>query len=332
MRADSHVNRSPEDPLAAIIGESPAMSEVFRLTRRVAPTQATVLLVGETGTGKELIARAIHRLSPRAEGPYVRVNCGALNESLLESELFGHIKGAFTGAIDNKTGRFEVAHGGTIFLDEVGDLELASQVKLLRVLQDRTFEVLGSSTPRAVDIRVLSATNRDLQGMIASGDFREDLYYRLNLIEVRIPPLRERASDIPLLAGHFLSAGGRTYGRTAPVLTDKSREWLTARRWPGNVRQLRQMMERIVLVLEGGRAEVSDLESLAELESRDDQPDGVPAAGSMTLDQMEKRMIEVCVEHHQGNLTKAAQALGLSRAALYRRLRRHGLPVRSSDA
>ena len=315
-----------------LVGEHPAFLRALELAGKVAATEATVLITGESGTGKERLAEMIHRHSGRAAHPFVKVNLGGISSTLFESEMFGHVRGAFTDARESRRGRFEIAHGGTIFLDEVGDLELSSQVKLLRVLQDRTFEVLGSSTPRAVDIRVLSATNRDLQAMIAAGEFREDLYYRLNLIEVRIPPLRERASDIPLLAEHFLIGGGRTYGRTPPALTDRSREWLAARRWPGNVRQLRQMMERIVLVLEGGRAEVSELESLAELESRDEQADSIPAAGAMTLDEMERRMIEVCVDHHQGNLTKAAQALGLSRAALYRRLRRHGLPVRPADA
>src|SRR3989442_5554792 len=197
-------NEPLDAPLADIVGDGPAMRAVYRLTRLVAPTRASVLLVGETGTGKELIARAIHRLSPRADGPYVRVNCGALSESLLESELFGHIKGAFTGAVDNKTGRFEAAHGGTIFLDEINSMTPKLQVKLLRVLQEREFERVGESRTIRVDTRVIGATNRFLEDEIEAGRFREDLYYRLNGVPVYIPPLRERAEGIPAPARFFL--------------------------------------------------------------------------------------------------------------------------------
>ncbi|MGL5098214.1 MAG: sigma 54-interacting transcriptional regulator, partial [Planctomycetia bacterium] len=191
-------------PLVSLIGSSPAMQEVYRVTRRVAPARTSVLIVGETGTGKELIARAIHSLSPRTEGPYVRVNCGALSESLLESELFGHVKGAFTGAIDNKTGRFEAAHTGTIFLDEISSMSHKLQVKLLRVLQEREFERVGDSRTIRVDTRVVAATNQHLEDEIEAGRFREDLYYRLNVVPIYLPPLRERRTDIPLLAEHFL--------------------------------------------------------------------------------------------------------------------------------
>src|SRR5712691_1346304 len=191
-------------PLSGIVGDSPAMRKVYRLTRLVAPTRASVLIVGETGTGKELIARAIHRLSPRAEGPYVRVNCGALAEGLLESELFGHVKGAFTGAIDNKTGRFEAAHGGTIFLDEISSMSAKLQVKLLRVLQEKELERVGESRTIHVDTRVVAATNQQLEDEIAAGKFRDDLYYRLNVVPIYLPPLRERRDDIANLARHFL--------------------------------------------------------------------------------------------------------------------------------
>src|SRR6266851_4928763 len=206
-------------PLSGIVGDSPAMRKVYRLTRLVAPTRASVLIVGETGTGKELIARAIHRLSPRAEGPYVRVNCGALSESLLESELFGHVKGAFTGAIDNKTGRFEAAHGGTIFLDEISSMSPKLQVKLLRVLQEREFERVGESRTIRVDTRVIAATNQSLEDEIEAGRFRDDLYYRLNVVPIRLPPLRERREDILDLARFFLRRYSEENRRETPDVT-----------------------------------------------------------------------------------------------------------------
>src|SRR5438552_13130374 len=212
-------NTEPLDaPLAGIVGDSPAMRAVYRLTRLVAPTRSSVLLVGETGTGKEVIARAIHQLSPRNDGPYVRVNCGALSESLLESELFGHIKGAFTGAVDNKTGRFEAAHTGTIFLDEISSMSPKLQVKLLRVLQQREFERVGESRTIRVDTRVIGATNQFLEAEIAAGRFREDLYYRLNVVPIYLPPLRERREDISALARHFLARYGEDNRRDPPHL------------------------------------------------------------------------------------------------------------------
>jgi Nif-specific regulatory protein len=228
------------------------MQEVYRLVRLVAPTQATVLIVGETGTGKELVARAVHRLSIRGDGPYVRVNCGALNESLLESELFGHVKGAFTGAIDNKTGRFEAAHGGTIFLDEISSMSAKLQVKLLRVLQENEFERVGESRTIRVDTRVVAATNSFLEDEIEAGRFRDDLYYRLNVVPILLPPLRERREDIPALARFFLERHSELNRREPPELTPAFLRVLQAHDWPGNVRELENYVARAV-VLSGGR-------------------------------------------------------------------------------
>lgn len=238
--------------LPGIVGDSPAMREVSRLIRLVAPTPASVLLVGETGTGKEMVARAIHRLSPRAEGPYVRVNCCALAEGLLESELFGHVKGAFTGAIDNKTGRFEAAHGGTIFLDEIASLSPKLQVKLLRVLQEKEFERVGESRTIRVNVRLIAAANQYLEDEIAAGRFRDDLYYRLNVMAVELPPLRERRQDIPALARFFLERHSEEHRREPPELTQDVAKILLDHDWPGNVRELENTMERAVVLANGG--------------------------------------------------------------------------------
>jgi transcriptional regulator with PAS, ATPase and Fis domain len=258
MRNHSMNNGSPDAPLPDLIGDSPAMRKVFELTRLVAPTTASVLLVGETGTGKELIARAIHRLSRRSDGPYVRVNCGALTESLLESELFGHVKGAFTGAIENKTGRFEAAHSGTIFLDEISSMSPKLQVKLLRVLQEKEFERVGDSRTIRVDTRVIAATNQLLEDEIEAGRFRDDLYYRLNVMPIYLPPLRERREDIPALAHYFLERHSEDNRRDPPPLTAEVLRVLMTYDWPGNVRELENYMERAV-VLSNGRPLTSDL-------------------------------------------------------------------------
>src|SRR5438128_8917499 len=238
-------------PLPGIVGNSPAMREVYRLTRLVAPTRASVLLVGETGTGKELIARSIHKLSQRADGPYVRVNCGALSENLLESELFGHIKGAFTGAIDNKTGRFEAAHGGTIFLDEISSMSPKLQVKLLRVLQEHEFERVGESKTIRVDTRVIAATNQSLEDEIEAGRFRDDLYYRLNVVPIYLPPLRERREDISALVRFFLEKYSEENRRDPPDVTPEAYKALQAYDWPGNVRELENTVERAVVLSDG---------------------------------------------------------------------------------
>ncbi|HKV09036.1 MAG TPA: sigma-54 dependent transcriptional regulator [Thermoanaerobaculia bacterium] len=310
-----------------LIGTDPKFLKLLELIARVAPTDASVLITGESGTGKELVAEALHGNSRRKGGPFVKVNLGGVSSTLFESEMFGHVKGAFTDARADRKGRFELADGGTIFLDEIGEIDPPSQVKLLRVLQDRSYEVLGSSHTRTVDVRVISATNRDLAELVEKGQFREDLLYRLNLIAVRLPPLRERRGDVPLLARHFLDLSAKTYRRSPIAIADRALSWLQDQPWPGNIRQLKQTIERAVLVLDGDRLDVTDLVALSGLEARDTARGGtaLPSPGSMTLDEMEKAMIVKCMRHYEGNITRVAEALGLSRAALYRRFEKYGL-------
>ncbi len=312
-----------------LVGEEPRMLRILELVARIAPTDATVLITGESGTGKEVLAEAIHRNSRRREASFVKVNLGGLSSTLFESEMFGHRRGAFTDAKEEREGRFSVADGGTIFLDEIGEVEPSAQVKLLRVLQDRTYEMLGSSRTSRVDVRVIAATNRDLPAMVRRGEFREDLLYRLNLISIELPPLRQRRADIRRLADHFLAQCAHTYGRGDVALTEEAYRWLDTQPWPGNIRQLRQVIERAVLVSEAHMLEVSDLLALSDLEPRDQDgsalEDRLPEAGSVTLDELEKSMIEKCLDHFDGNVTQAARSLGLSRGALYRRCEKHGL-------
>ncbi len=309
-----------------LIGTEQKFLKILELIGRVATTDASVLITGESGTGKELVAEAIHRNSRRQGGPFVKVNLGGISATLFESEMFGHVKGAFTDARADRKGRFEVADHGTIFLDEIGEIDPPSQVKLLRVLQDRSYEVLGSSHTRTVDVRVISATNRELGELVTKGQFREDLLYRLNLIAVRLPALRERRGDVPLLARHFLDLCARAY-RTGPVaIADRALSWLQDQPWPGNIRQLKQTIERAVLVFDGDRLDAGDLVALSGLEEREARGGtALPSPGSMTLDEMEKAMIVKCMRHYEGNVTRVAEALGLSRAALYRRFEKYGL-------
>jgi DNA-binding NtrC family response regulator len=310
-----------------LVGRDARLLQILQLIGRVAPTDASVLVTGESGTGKELVAEAIHRNSRRANGPFVKVNLGGISASLFESEMFGHVKGAFTDARADRKGRFEVAHGGTIFLDEIGDLDAASQVKMLRVLQDRTFEVLGSSQRRTVDVRVVSATNRNLAEMVTRGEFREDLLYRINLITVPLPPLRERRDDIALLASRFLQTVGEVYRRDGLRLSPGAMRWLEAQPWPGNIRQLRQSVERTLLVTGRTVLEADDFQATADMQPPDAARDTLPAVGSMTLDEIEKAMILKSLKHHAGNISKVAEALGLSRAALYRRFEKYDIHV-----
>ena len=306
-----------------LVGRDLRLRRILQLVGRVAPTDASVLITGESGTGKELIADAIHRNSPRARRPFVRVNLGGIAASLFESEMFGHVRGAFTDAKADRAGRFEMADGGTILLDEIGDLDRASQVKMLRVLQDRSFEALGSSRRREVDVRVVAATNRNLPDMVAHGEFREDLLYRVNLIAVHLPPLRERPGDIPILARRFLHACSQIYGREPLSVSDGAWGWLRSQPWPGNVRQLRQWVERAVLVSPRERLEIDDFAAVAGMEPSGSGRATLPPVGSMTMDEIERAVIVKSLNHHGRNISRAADSLGLSRAALYRRLKKY---------
>ena len=308
-----------------VVGEDPSFLKILDIIGHVSPTDASVLIAGESGTGKELVAEAIHRNSTRKDAPFVKVNLGGISSSLFESEMFGHVKGAFTDAKHDRKGRFERADGGTIFLDEIGDLNLECQVKLLRVLQDRTYEVLGSSTTRKVDVRVVSATNRNLPELIAHGDFREDLLYRLNLIALHLPPLRERPADIPLLVDHFLQAMARVYRRPGLTIDEAGIQWLQRLPWAGNVRELRQLVERTVLLSSSDVLGVENIKQALDMQPGDASVDKLPGVGSMTLEEMERRMIEKSMAHHNHNVGKVAEALGISRAALYRRLDKFGM-------
>lgn len=308
-----------------IIGNDPKLIAALDIAGRVSATDASVLITGESGTGKELVAEAIHRNSHRKEAPYVKVNIGGISSTLFDSEMFGHVKGAFTDARQDRKGRFETANGGTIFLDEIGDLDPSCQVKMLRVLQDRTFELLGSSETRAVDVRVISATNADLSSAITRGAFREDLLYRLNLIAIHLPPLRERRDDVPLLANHFLHSVGNLYRKTRVAISSEAMRWLQNLQWHGNIRQLKQLIERAVLVSRKEILEVEDFSAPMSMERESTKNETLPPVGSVTLDEMERAMILKSIEYFQGNVSKVAEALGLSRAALYRRFEKFGI-------
>ena len=317
---------------AGLVGEDKALLRVLQIVGRVASTDASVLITGESGTGKELIAEAIHRNSKRRNGPFVKVNLGGIPVGLFESEMFGHVKGAFTDARADRAGRFALAHGGTIFLDEIGELDPASQVKLLRVLQDRTFEVLGSSVSRTVDVRVVAATNRNLKEAVEKGTFREDLLYRLNLITIQLPPLRERREDVKLLARQFLHAAMAEHGRDTADLAPGALEYLKGQEWPGNIRELRHAIERAMLVTPRPVLAASDFRDLASMEAgaapqTPSSVDPLPEVGAMTLDQIERAMIVKSIRHHGGNLTRVAESLGMSRPALYRRIEKHAITL-----
>lgn len=315
---------SPGSDFDRIIGEDPRLRKVLDDARRISATDASVLILGESGTGKELLAEAIHYESHRRDKPFVKVNLGGISTSLFESELFGHKKGAFTDAYADRTGRFALADTGTIFLDEIGDLALPSQVKLLRVLQEQTFEVLGSSRQTRVDVRVISATNKPLPDMVAEGAFREDLFYRINLITLELPALRDRPGDIPLLVQHFVRQIGKNHGRTGMEIGESAVNWLQRQRLPGNIRQLKNILERSILMARDQEIRLSDLQ--AHYQDSDTQGDPLPQVGDLTLEEMEKKMIRKALRYHQNNISETARSLGLTRSALYRRLQKYQIP------
>ncbi|MDR3058345.1 MAG: sigma-54 dependent transcriptional regulator [Prevotella sp.] len=305
-----------------IIGKSPLLQNVFNTISRIAKTNASVLITGESGTGKELIAEAIHENSNRKKAPFVKVNLGGISQSLFESEMFGHKKGAFTDAHYDRIGRFELANKGSIFLDEIGELDAACQVKLLRVLQDKTFESLGDSKQKQVDIRVISATNRNLAEMVSKGSFREDLFYRINLITIRVPALRERIDDIPLLVNHFAKKQAEINGLNNIEFTSDAFAFLKRLPYPGNIRELKNLVDRVILV--SGKKLITDADFKDQYTEIPNS--SIPLSDSIyPLDELEKNMIVKAMELYGGNLSKVATALGVSRQALYRRLEKYGM-------
>ncbi len=321
--SDFFEEREDFDP--GFIGSTPAVEEIFRTVGKIAPTDSTVLITGETGVGKELIARAIHLGSPRKEAPFIKVHCAAIPETLVESELFGFEKGAFTGAISPKPGRFELADGGTLFLDEIGEIPLQVQVKLLAALQDRSFERVGGVKTRKVDIRIITATNRDLHTMVDEGSFRPDLFYRLNVVPISIPPLRERKDDIPLQAKHFLEKFALRYGKAIESIPDEIITAFLAYSWPGNTRELENVMERLMLLADGPALDLTNMP--AEIvtdglpEPAEDFKGRVEDAASAT----EKHLIREALEKAAGNRTRAADNLGISRRTLYKKMKEYNL-------
>ncbi len=324
-----------------LVGESLAIQEIFKTIEKVAQADSTVLITGESGTGKELVARAVHENSPRAGKPLVVVNCGAIPSQLLEAEFFGHVKGAFTGAVQNRQGRFELAHTGTLFLDEVGDIPLHLQVKLLRVLQTRQFEPVGSSKTMDVDVRIIAATNRDLEDAVQKKEFREDLYYRLNVIPVKIPSLRERKTDIPILVNHFVQQFNEITGSSVEAPSGQVMDSLMAYDWPGNVRELENLMERLVIMKEMGPVELGDMPHRVFQSYAEGRPQGSGALSEwefpkMALPQtgMDLKAVVAAFENHlvdqalartKGNKNRASELLSMNRTTLVEKLRKRGM-------
>ncbi|MBN1475307.1 sigma-54-dependent Fis family transcriptional regulator [Candidatus Sumerlaeota bacterium] len=318
---------------SAIIANSEAMQNVIELAKEVAPSNATILITGESGTGKELLTRGIHLSSPRSRGAFVAVNVAAIPDTLLESELFGHEKGAFTGAAERKRGRFEVADGGTVFLDEIGEMSLSLQAKILRVIQEREFERLGSTQSQSTDVRIIAATHQNLRKLIADGRFREDLYYRLNVFPLEIPPIRDRPEDILPLVDHFLARNCAEMGKPVPIIPDRTRALLEAHTWPGNVREIQNAVERAVILLKGDTLNPEllpewirgeDLPPTESGEERGQRHLTLPTNG-LRLEDLERDLLVQAMERSNSNKTKAASLLGLTRATLRYRLEKYGL-------
>jgi two-component system nitrogen regulation response regulator NtrX len=337
LESENKALRERVDRTRTMVGESLVMRRLREQVAMAAPSNGRVLIYGENGTGKELVARTVHALSRRRNGPFVEVNCAAIPEELIESELFGHVRGAFTGAVADRRGKFELADGGTIFLDEIADMSLKTQAKVLRVLQEQTMEQVGGTTRIRVDARVLAATNKDLQTEIRAGNFREDLYFRLNVIPVFVPPLRDRQEDIPLLAEHFMAEFAREYGRRLKRFEPGAVALLQHYGWPGNVRELRNVIERLMIMVPGDAITADDLTFLGS--TAPSPPDGDAAPGDpsrLTLhearERFERDLILRTLAEQQGNMSRTAEVLGVERSNLYRKMRSFGIaPARRGD-
>jgi two-component system nitrogen regulation response regulator NtrX len=334
LEAENLALRARVDAQHTMVGESFAMVKLREQVAMAAPTNGRVLIFGENGTGKELVARTIHTMSRRRTGPFVEVNCAAIPEELIESELFGHVRGAFTGAVADRRGKFELAHGGTIFLDEIGDMSLKTQAKVLRVLQEQVMEAVGGSTRIRVDARVLAATNKDLPVEIRAGRFRDDLYFRLNVVPIYVPPLRERIQDIPLLADHFMAMLAREYGRRPKAFEADAVAALQRYPWPGNVRELRNLVERLMIMVPLDRVTARDLPFLEQGMGAPAPPQTKPAMLAPlhdARDEFERQYILRALAAQQGNISRTAEVLGVERSNLYRKMRAFGIAPRRAE-
>jgi two-component system, NtrC family, nitrogen regulation response regulator NtrX len=312
-----------------IVGQHPEILRILETVKKVAPANVRVLIMGENGTGKEMVARTLHELSPRADEPFVEVNCAAIPEELIESELFGHERGSFTGAVSRRIGKFELADGGTLFLDEVGDMSVNAQAKVLRVLQESVFERVGGTETTRVDVRVIAATNKDLLKASREGAFREDLFYRLNVVPITIPPLRERTSDILLLVEHFLQQTGRELGQTPKKVSRAAMEALREYAWPGNVRELRNLVERVVILSPGPTIEAGDLPNMSPAERTEGRFFDIDAYNDFK-DAVEKEFFERKLRLYNHNVSKTARRLGMQRSNLYKKLEKYGIPYKGA--
>ena len=333
LEAENRALRAHVDRRLTMVGESYVMAQLREQIAMAAPTNGRVLIFGENGTGKELVARSIHSLSRRRSGAFVEVNCAAIPEELIESELFGHAKGAFTGAVSDRRGKFEVAAGGTLFLDEIGDMSLKTQAKVLRALQEQIVEPVGGSGSVKVDVRILAATNKDLQAEIRAGRFRDDLYFRLNVIPIFVPPLRDREADIPLLAEHFVAELAREYGKRSKRLDPGAAAGLRSYRWPGNVRELRNVIERLIIMVPGDTITLSDLAFLEGMSLAVPHDDTAPQESLHDArERFEREYILRALAVQQGNISRTAEMLGIERSNLYRKMRGFGIaPTRRAE-